>query len=78
MTIQVIRQSPPTLAIQQIGNQIQLTWPSSVTNYILESTTSLLPMNWNAITNAPVAADILQTVNLNLSTTNRFFRLRMP
>jgi uncharacterized repeat protein (TIGR01451 family) len=76
--IYVVRQSPPTLAIQQIGNQIQLTWPSSVTNYVLESTTQLLPMNWTSVTNVPVAADLLQTVNLNLSTTNRFFRLRMP
>ena len=76
--IHVVRQSPPTLAIQQIGNQIQLTWPSSVTNYVLESTTQLLPMNWTSITNVPVAADLLQTVNLNLSNTNRFFRLRMP
>jgi hypothetical protein len=26
----------------------------------------------------PVTANLLQTVNLNLSTTNRFFRLRLP
>jgi hypothetical protein len=26
----------------------------------------------------PVATNLLQTVNLNLSTTNPFFRLRLP
>ncbi len=76
--IHVLRQSPPLLAIQQAGNQFQLSWSSSVTNYVLEVTPSLLPMNWTAVTNVPVAADLLQTVNLNLSTTNQFFRLRMP
>jgi hypothetical protein len=78
LTIQVVRQSPPVLAIQQIGNQIQLSWPSSVTNYVLEGTTSLSSTNWTTMTNLPVAADITQTVTKNLSNTNWFFRLRMP
>jgi len=77
-TIYVLRLSPPTLEIQLLGNQIELSWPSSITNYLLESSTSLAPAAWAAVTNAPMAADITQTVNLNLSTTNRFFRLRMP
>jgi hypothetical protein len=57
---------------------VLLSWPSSVTNYLLESATSLSPAAWSTVTNAPAAADITQTVSLNLSTTNRFFRLRMP
>jgi uncharacterized repeat protein (TIGR01451 family) len=77
-TIYVLRQTPPALTIQLIGNQLELNWPSSVTNYALESTTSLAPSNWTSITNVPFAADSTQTVYLNLSSTNRFFRLRMP
>ena len=76
--IYVLRQLPPTLAIQLEGSQIRLSWPSSVTNYVLESTTSLAPATWSTVTNAPVAADITQTVNLDLSDLNRFFRLRRP
>jgi hypothetical protein len=53
-----------------------LSWPSSVTNYVLESTPSLAPSDWNSVTNLPAAADITQTVILDQSTTNRFFRLR--
>ena len=78
VTIQVVRQPPPTLAIQYIGNQILVSWPASQTNYLLESATSLAPSNWSPVTNTPVPADITQTVNLNLSNTNRFFRLLMP
>jgi hypothetical protein len=76
--VHVLRLSPPELAIERAGNQIQVSWPSFVTNYVLESATSLAPADWAAVTNAPVAADITQTVNLNLSNTNRFFRLRLP
>ena len=78
VTIQVLRQPPPALAIQLNGSQIQLSWSSSVTNYVLEGTTSLSSTNWTTMTNLPVAADITQTVTKNLSNTNWFFRLRMP
>jgi uncharacterized repeat protein (TIGR01451 family) len=77
--ITVLRLAPPQLSIQLTNSsQILVSWPASYTNYILESTTSLLPSNWTTVTNAPVGTNLLQTVNLNLSTTNRFFRLRMP
>jgi len=78
LTIYVLRQLPPALAIQYIGDQILVSWPASQTNYVLESSTSLAPANWTSVTNTPVPADITQTVNLNLSSTNRFLRLRMP
>jgi uncharacterized repeat protein (TIGR01451 family) len=78
VTITVLRQLPPALSIQLIGSQVLLSWSSSVTNYLLESTTSLSPAAWSTVTNAPVAADITQTVTLNLSSTYRFFRLRLP
>jgi uncharacterized repeat protein (TIGR01451 family) len=76
--IYVLRQSPPELAIQYNGGQIQVSWPSSYTNYVLEASLSLAPSSWTLVTNAPVAADITQTVNLKLSNTDRFFRLLMP
>jgi uncharacterized repeat protein (TIGR01451 family) len=78
VTIYVLSQPPPNLAIQNANNQVLLSWPASVTNYLLETTTSLMPASWSTVTNVPVAADITQTVTLNLSQTNRFFRLRLP
>jgi hypothetical protein len=77
-TIYVLSQPPPLLAVQLNGSQIMLSWPSSVTNYLLESSISLSAPAWSTVTNVPAAADITQTVNLNLSSTNQFFRLRMP
>ena len=77
--ITVLRLAPPQLSIQLTNStQIAVSWPTGYTNYLLESTPSLLPSNWTTVTNVPVGTNLLQTVNLNLSSTNRFFRLRMP
>ena len=75
--IYVLRNPPPQLDIQLVGNAIAISWPSSVTNYALESTLNLLPASWTAVTNVPAAADAQQTVTLNVSASSRFFRLRM-
>jgi uncharacterized repeat protein (TIGR01451 family) len=76
--ITVLRLPLPQLSSQLANNrQILLSWPASYTNYVLESTASLLPANWTTVTNVPVPADIIQAVTLNLSNTNQFFRLQM-
>jgi hypothetical protein len=77
--IVVLRLAPPQLSIQLINQeQVQLSWPVSYTNYVLESTANLAPSNWNSVSNVPAVSDLLQSVNVNLSSTNQFFRLRMP
>ncbi len=76
--IHVLREAPPSLGIQLVGNQIQLIWPSSVTNYVLESTFSLVPGTWTIVTNMPTAADAEQSVILETSESNKFYRLRLP
>ena len=77
--IVVLRLAPPQLSIQLINQeQVQLSWPVSYTNYVLESTANLAPSNWNTVSNVPAVSDLLQSVNVNLSSTNQFFRLRMP
>jgi uncharacterized repeat protein (TIGR01451 family) len=75
--IVVLRQPPPQLSIQLVANQAQISWLASATNYVLESSTSLSPANWSAVTNAPFAADSQQTVTVDISPTSQFFRLRM-
>ena len=76
--IHVLRSPPPSLGIQLAGNHALLTWPSSVTNYVLESTLALPTTNWFTVTNVPVAADAEQTVTVDIATTSKFYRLRMP
>jgi uncharacterized repeat protein (TIGR01451 family) len=75
--IYVLRQPPPQLAIERSGNQLLLSWPSSITNFVLESSLSLAPANWSPLTNVPVAAYATQTVTTDLSAQAKFFRLEM-
>ena len=78
VTIFVLRNPPPTLSIVDTNQQVLVSWPASVTNYVLESSLSLNPQAWSLVTNPPVIVDLLQTVTLDQSATNRFFRLRLP
>ena len=77
ISIFVSSQAPPTLAIQVINGQIFLSWPVSLANWTLESTSSLNPSSWSAVTATPFVDGDQQTVTLNLSGQGQYFRLRM-
>lgn len=77
VNIFVLRVPPPQLAINLNSNRVDIVWPSSVTNYVLEATTNLLSGSWAGVTNTPVGADAEQTVTVGISGTSRFFRLRL-
>ena len=65
---------PPTLNILLEGNQSVLFWPSSATNYVLQSTTNLASANWVAVSNAvPVIA-----VTVTNQMLGQFYRLINP
>jgi len=67
----------PRLRVEQTGGNIQLTWPSDATGYLLEGTASLGPgAVWSAVTNPPVVQ--YENIVVMLPTTNfsRFFRLK--
>jgi hypothetical protein len=71
----------PVLNIAEIpGNKVQLDWTTaSSAGYGLESTNIVpAPTPWPPVTNVPVALNGRFTVTNNISTTNRFFRLRKP
>jgi autotransporter-associated beta strand protein len=70
----------PVLNITEIpGNKVQLDWTTAATGYGLESTNIVpAPTPWPPVTNVPVALNGRFTVTNNISTTNRFFRLRKP
>ncbi len=70
----VLSQPPPQLNIQMTGQQAMLFWPASVTNYVLQSSTSL-NAGWNAVTNAPAVTGNQRNVTVSLSGTSWFFRL---
>ncbi|MGA2247419.1 MAG: hypothetical protein ABSH48_20715 [Verrucomicrobiota bacterium] len=75
--IYVLSAPPPQLSIDlNDSGQAEITWLSSATNYVLQATTDLLSGNWMTVTNAPAAANAIQTVTVPLTPTPSFFRLQ--
>jgi subtilisin-like proprotein convertase family protein len=70
----------PVLNITSIpGNKVQLDWTTAAAGYGLESTNIVpAPTPWPPVTNIPTAFNGRFLVTNNISTTNRFFRLRKP
>jgi hypothetical protein len=69
---------PALLRARSVTNGIALSWPASLTNYILEAITNLLPSsNWSRVTNLPQRTGELQTVTLPASSDGRFYGLHL-
>jgi len=65
-----------TLSITRAGNQVILYWPTSITNYVLQSTTNPLVAAWSAVSPTPVVVSGQYTVTNPISGTRQFYRLR--
>jgi alpha-tubulin suppressor-like RCC1 family protein len=67
----------PVLTATPAGQTIVLSWPQQTAGtYNLETTTNLAPQaTWTAVTNAPVPVNSQNTVTLQLSGVQQFFRL---
>ena len=62
--------------IQKSANQVTLSWPQCVGNYVLEISPTLgAAANWNVVTNNPVLVGDQITVNVNATTQGQFFRI---
>jgi hypothetical protein len=72
--IYVLQQMPPEMSITYDG-ELQLTWPSSYTNYTVQSTTTLSPSSWSGVTNTPVVNGAFQTITVTPNGTQQYFRL---
>lgn len=60
-----------------VGKQLTLTWPKSLTNYVLKVTSQLSPaIDWETVTNAPTTVGDDLSVTLEFSAGNRFFTLQ--
>jgi hypothetical protein len=66
----------PTLEITSMSNQITLAWPQCIAGFQLQSAQSLTsPVNWQAVTNAPVVAGGQYAVTLSAVGPGKFYRL---
>ena len=67
----------PTLQIELAGNQAVLSWPSSATNYVLETQTAFLPEQpWSSLTNGVALVSGRFVLSRPLSSTSGIYRLR--
>jgi Tol biopolymer transport system component len=70
--------SAPMLGIMRTGSQAALSWPANQIGFTLESRTNLSAGGWFAITNWITVVGDQNTVAADLSTDQRFYRLRKP
>jgi hypothetical protein len=68
--------SIPQLDIRSSGDIITLNWPLTAGGYVVESTPTLLPPVWEAITNAPAISGEHYSLTNSWTDQSRFFRLR--
>jgi len=67
---------PSSRADLTIAMKPVMTWPASLSNYELQSRDSLTSTNWAAVTNAPVLVNGQNTVILDPTAPQRFYRLQ--
>ncbi|MCC7373207.1 MAG: chitobiase/beta-hexosaminidase C-terminal domain-containing protein [Verrucomicrobiales bacterium] len=67
----VTESAPPSIAFRQVGSTVVLSWPSAVTGFELEQTTSIAEPQWTG-----VASFTDNTAVMRLNGDQRFFRLR--
>ena len=63
------------LGIARLGKQVVLVWPAKATNYVLQSTTNLLPAAWSTVANVPVVVNGQYTETNATSGTQQFYLL---
>jgi formylglycine-generating enzyme required for sulfatase activity len=67
------------MGIARAGNNLVLSWPASVTSYVLQSTTNLATTNWVTVSNyLPITVSNNITVTVTNTSLVRFFRLLLP
>lgn len=66
----------PALTLEHSGSNITLAWPVYPAGFALESTPSLAsPITWSPVSATPVIANNQNSVTINSSSGNQFFRL---
>jgi hypothetical protein len=69
----------PTLSITKSGANATLTWPVYPAGFRVEATTNLISAIWNTNNfSSPVITNSLNSLILNVTNGQRFFRLRQP
>jgi len=68
--------TPSSSVVLNLANQPVITWPAALANYQVQRSDSMASPNWTAITNAPAVVNGQNTVVLEATGTQKFFRLQ--
>lgn len=69
---------PRALSVQNLSGGLVFSWLPPLGSYRLESTETLVPPQWQPVTNAPVLAGTNLVITNAPGTATRFYRLRKP
>ena len=69
---------PVELAVVRSNSAVTISWPRPSTGFVLESTTSLSPMNWVPAPEVPITNNNRLEVTAPLEQQERYFRLHKP
>ena len=67
---------PHSLAISRSGDSVELSWPATGSNLLLQATSSLSETNWVPILQPPAILNGQCVVTNDISATRQFYRLR--
>jgi hypothetical protein len=70
-----VRTAGPVIVASQRGSQVVCLWPSTPTNYVLQTSTALNYPAWSAVTNSLVVTNNQVVVTNQMTPSNHFFRL---
>ena len=75
VTAITVRTGGPLVALNSAGGQLVCGWPSTPTNYVLQTTATLDSPAWTTMTNAPLVMNNQLVVTNLMTLTNQLFRL---
>jgi len=67
---------PPALALNKTGNTLQLAWPATAVDFLLESATNLPTSTWSVLSIPTNIVGQFRLVNVTNSAPKTFYRLR--
>ena len=67
---------PHALSANVSGNALTLSWPATGSNFVLEANTALVQSNWAAVSPLPVVLGNQLVVTNEISSGEKFYRLR--
>lgn len=66
------------LMAKRAGTDVRLSWSVRATNYVVETSASLSPTNWQAVDTPPQVQEGYYILSRPATNATAFFRLRQP